>query len=223
MADALNYVGLPLRWARLWLANHPPEAKEGEEGRGGSGDAILRIFDKDWLMASVAREMWRKAQTSRRYTGIATAESMALLKSLTADHLSTGTRLIFSFDTGHHSSGWWKNPEYERCWHLSISFHDPLTGKPAPKDVKLTDRWLEAFYGDNRRYVWSESPYSEHGKITDTWHYRIFCDQAWQPIVPRGEVYSREFTEAGWLSFSELQSEHARHLQEFVEAGAGEQ
>ena len=28
MRDALSNVGLPLRWARLWLANHPPAAKK---------------------------------------------------------------------------------------------------------------------------------------------------------------------------------------------------
>lgn len=173
---------------------------------------MSRLFDRHWLMEGVAQQMWRQARSSRRYRGIASAESLALLNSLTADHAHTGTRLIFSFDEGHHSSGWWKNPDYERCWHLSVSFRDPLTGKPRDKDVKLTEQWLKAFYGDNCRYVWSESPYSDHGKLTDTWHYRVFCDPAWQPIVPRGEVYSRELTEAGWLSFSDLQSEHAKSL-----------
>lgn len=165
-------------------------------------------------MEGVATQMWRRAETLRPYTGIATRENLRLLDSLTADHLSTGTRLIFSFDQGHHSSGWWKNPDYERCWHLSLSFRDPLTGSSVSKDVKLTDQWLAAFYHENRRYIWSESPYSPHGKLTDTWHYRIFCDPAWQPMIPRGEVYSREFTEAGWLSYSDLQSAHARALQQ---------
>jgi hypothetical protein len=32
----------------------------------------------------------------------------------------------------------------------------------------------------------------------------VFCDERWQPILPRGEVYSREFTEKGWKSFSEM-------------------
>lgn len=132
----------------------------------------------------------------------------ALLDACTADHLSTGTRLIFTWDIGHHASGWWKNPEYERCWHLSLSFRDPLTGELAPKDPKGTDRWLEAFYGDDRRFVWAEPPYSAEGKTHGVWHYRVFCDAGWRPIVPRGEVYNTELTEAGWLSFSELQSVH---------------
>jgi hypothetical protein len=36
------------------------------------------------------------------------------------------------------------------------------------------------------------------------WHYRLFADPSWAAIVPRGEVYSTELTEAGYLSFSEL-------------------
>ncbi|MGP0075590.1 MAG: hypothetical protein ACLPWF_27050 [Bryobacteraceae bacterium] len=173
---------------------------------------MSRVFDRHWLMEGVARQMRRQAANSPCYTGITTPQNLRLLNSLTADHLATGTRLIFSRDAGHHSSGWWKNPDYERCWHLSMSFLEPLTGKPRDKDVKLTNRWLEAFYGENRRYVWSESPYSPDGKARNVWHYRVFCDPAWQPIVPRGEVYSRELTEAGWLSFSDLQGEHSRAL-----------
>ena len=30
------------------------------------------------------------------------------------------------------------------------------------------------------------------------------CDEAWKPIMPRGEVYSTQFTERGWKSFSEI-------------------
>lgn len=36
------------------------------------------------------------------------------------------------------------------------------------------------------------------------YHYRLFCDEAWKPIMPRGEVYSTQFTERGWKSFSDL-------------------
>jgi len=172
----------------------------------------MRVFDATWLMEGVARQMWHKAETSRRYTGIPNSQSAHLLHSLTAQHVLTGSLLILSFDEGMHSSGWWKNPDYERCWHLSLSFRDPIAWEPISKNVKATDLWLEAFYGQNRRFVWSESPYSPAGKSNDVWHYRVFCDPAWQPILPRKEVYSREFTEAGWLSFSDLQDEHSKAL-----------
>jgi len=68
----------------------------------------------------------------------------------------------------------------------------------------LDKAWLEVFYGDDCRYIWAEPPYSEEGRKSDIWHYRLFCDINWQPILPRGEVYSKDFTEKGWKSFSEI-------------------
>jgi hypothetical protein len=38
-------------------------------------------------------------------------------------------------------------------------------------------------------------------------HWRVFCDIIWQAIMPRGEVYSRELTERGWQSWSDLHVE----------------
>lgn len=121
-----------------------------------------------------------------------------------------GTVLIFTRDTGHHSSGWWKNPDYERAMHLSVSFFDPETMRPAPFVVEQARRWARMFFGDNVRWTWMEPPYTPEGKHRGVHHYRLFCDAGWQPIKPRGEVYTREFTEAGWKSFSEIHGDAAR-------------
>lgn len=94
-------------------------------------------------------------------------------------------------------SGWWKNPEYERCYHLSIDY-------PGGMIFKKTEWLLNALFGSNRKLMWCEPPYSEHGKKLGVYHYRLFCDEEWKPIMPRGEVYSTQFTERGWKSFSEL-------------------
>lgn len=117
-----------------------------------------------------------------------------------------GVSSIFSRDTGYHTSGWWKNPDYERCYHLSVSFFDPLTEQLRPQDKKIVDQFLDGLFGPNKRLLWCESPHSKAGKKRDVWHYRLFCDEHWQPILPRGEVYSKAFTEVGWKSFSELHS-----------------
>lgn len=119
---------------------------------------------------------------------------------------------IFSRDVGHHSGGWLKNPDYERCWHLSLSFRgsdgDPLNSRRrlerAPQIHRLAKRLCECFYGPNTRYIWAEPPFSDVGKKFQVWHYRVFADEHWFPIIPRGEVYSKELTEQGWKSFSEL-------------------
>lgn len=112
--------------------------------------------------------------------------------------------VIFTRDIGHHSSGWWKNPDYERCFHLSLSVKTPFTLQPLPAEKEAFEELAAAFFGAYTRKCWIEGPYSPEGKASDVWHYRLFCNQSWAPILPRGEVYSREFTEAGWRSFSDI-------------------
>lgn len=125
---------------------------------------------------------------------------------------NTGTLLLFTRDVGYHSSGWWKNPDYERCRHLSLSFFDPETREPRPRDCLATREIVKLFFGRDRRLLWCEPPYSDDGKRSDVWHYRLFCDPGWQPIKPRGEVYNRELTEAGWKSYSDARA--AMHQEE---------
>lgn len=120
-------------------------------------------------------------------------------------HQATGCVLIFTRDQFYHSSGWWKNPDYERCWHLSLSFFDLETREPAPHDQKVAMQWLDAFYGDDKRFVWAEPPVYQ--KQFDVWHYRVFCDSAWQSMLPRKEVYTKEFTPKGWKSYSDLKGD----------------
>lgn len=107
--------------------------------------------------------------------------------------------IIFTRDTGYHSSGWWKNPLYERCFHLSIAF-------PGGKDKNALEKIISYLFGQDRKWIWIEPPYSPEGKKKDVWHYRLFCDEQWKSILPKGEVYSTQFTERGWKSFSELQA-----------------
>lgn len=117
-----------------------------------------------------------------------------------------GMVTLFTRDYGHHTSGWWKNPDYERCYHLSVSFFDPLSQEPRPAENDTVQKLVHGLFGVHRRWLWVEPPYSDEGKRMGVTHYRLFCDEAWQPLKPRGEVYSRELTEAGWLSYSDVQS-----------------
>jgi hypothetical protein len=148
---------------------------------------------------------------SRAATGIHSGRSADLpyLWRCTGDHRETGTRCIYTRDAGHHSSGWLKNPDYERCYHLSISF-DPLPQpgarkKPGPFHQPTARLWVRLFFGDWQRFIWEEGPKSREGIRHAVRHYRVFCDPEWQPILPRGEVYSTELTELGWRSWSEHQ------------------
>lgn len=116
-----------------------------------------------------------------------------------------GTLLIYTRDSGHHSSGWFKNPDFERCLHLSLSFVEPWAWHRAlPHNRKLAEAWARAFWGDRFRWSWGEPPVTPDARRREVWHYRLFCDEHWRPIKPRGEVYSTEFTARGWKSASEL-------------------
>lgn len=172
---------------------------------------------------------WLRSLASR-YPNDGRIDQTVLLQKLNALYVperGPAVRVLFSRDSGAHTSGWWKNPDYDRCYHLSLSFYDlevvrgwlagemhAATGSLA-KDRKETEAWIELFYGDYARLIWCEPPASKAGKLLDVWHYRLFCDPHWQPLLPRGEVYTREFTEAGWKSWSDVQAaEQAAALQE---------
>lgn len=162
-------------------------------------------LDREKYMATIVRERQMVA-----LSGInnGTGERSPYLSRCIKHDFVTGTVLIFSRDCGHHTSGWWKNPDYEYCWHLSLSFFDPQTRSRLRKDIKLTDQWIDIFYGNNKKLLWCEPPYIVSGKANDVWHYRLFTDSRFhRPIKPRGEVYTKEFTEAGWKSYTHVQAE----------------
>ena len=115
--------------------------------------------------------------------------------------------IIYTRETGYHSGGWWKNPDYERCLHLSIAFVEERPFGRLPFQKKEALRIATAFFGDDVRLTWFEPAYSERGKECDVGHYRLFCDPGWNPMKPRGEIYNTDWTPASWKSFSDLHGE----------------
>lgn len=169
----------------------------------------MKVFNIE-LPSLVAHEMRQRANQGI-FNGRQTHANMQFLMYCTAQHVPTCTRLIFTRDSGYHSGGWWKNPDYERCYHLSLTFVELVSGSFGAKDEKLTRMWLNAFFSpDDQKKLWIESPATPAGKERDAWHYRLFCDEHWAPLMPRGEVYNTQFTEVGWKSFSEVYGEGAK-------------
>jgi hypothetical protein len=163
----------------------------------------MKYYGQEWFKSSVVADL-----KSHALGGVFDGRETFYVGYCTGFHAPTGSFLIFTRDTGHHTSGWFKNPDYERCLHLSMSFRAPFdVSIPRDFDVALAKEWAEIFFGEARRYIWAESPKSDVGKAAGVWHYRVFCDEHWQPMLPRGEVYSTEFTEKGWKSWSEVQGE----------------
>jgi hypothetical protein len=163
------------------------------------------------LERHAARVVAHLRRQAARWTcnGRLSTVTMARLATSTYDDGITETRILYTRDVGHHTSGWIKNPDYERCLHLSLSPSPPLVLLPrgVQLDRKAARLWVKAFFGQHVRYVWAESPKSPMGRERGVWHWRLFCDAAWQPILPRGEVYSTEFTELGWRTASQVLAE----------------
>jgi hypothetical protein len=138
------------------------------------------------------------------FNGLSIPWSESVLKNYMAIHRPSGTVLTYTHDEGYHTSGWWKNPDYERCLHLSLSFHDPETGKPAPGGYRFTNEWLDVFFGESRRLLWCEPlALPEEGSF-EVWHYRLFCDASWNPMPPEREAPTAEFAARGWKRWPEL-------------------
>ena len=165
----------------------------------------------------VAREL-RVAARAGAFNGRDDNAWRVYRQRCTVIDVRTGAVLIFTRDEGMHSSGWFKNPEYERCWHLSLS---PLAGamlvgplgeplSTPDLDRALTRRWVSAIFEGELSALWAESPKSPEGIARGVWHWRQFVDPHWRPIVPREEVYSLELTELGWRSASQVLEEDRR-------------
>lgn len=156
-------------------------------------------------MARVADRMMTWAKTWE-FDGRKTPMNALQIDRSRVVHEPSSTVLIFTRDTGHHSSGWLRNPDYERCWHLSMS---PIPGwilspYAIEPDRHIQRMWCEAFFGPHLHLAWTEGPKSSIGHRYNVWHWRVFADERWEPILPRDEVYSHEFTELGWKSASEV-------------------
>ncbi|MDO9016633.1 MAG: hypothetical protein Q8S73_41165 [Deltaproteobacteria bacterium] len=184
-------------------------------------------LDVEAHVARVAAQLRRLAFTGL-FFGREDAVAGAYMARCRVADVATGAVLLFTRDSGMHTSGWFKNPDYDRCLHLSLS---PLANATALVDARgeplrtpdlgreTTERWVRAFYGDCMGAVWAESPKTDHGRRQGVWHWRVFCDARWQPIVPRGEVYSMDFTDLGWRSASQVFEEDGRLVTSVLNPG----
>lgn len=102
--------------------------------------------------------------------------------------------LIASHDQGTHASGWWRNSDYDRCWHLSlVAMADGAYADLPRPDL---DAWGRAIFGQHLAKAWIEPPASKldayrHAPASAyTTHIRVFLDRNGRPIQPEGEVYT---------------------------------
>lgn len=102
--------------------------------------------------------------------------------------------ILASHDEGTHVSGWWRNSDYDRCWHLSLC---AMVGYEY-LDLPEADRraWGRAVFGKHLAIAWIEPPASKLDPYRNapasayTTHIRVFLDREGHPIKPEGEVYT---------------------------------
>lgn len=119
--------------------------------------------------------------------------------------------VLFSRDRMHHSVGWWRNAEYEYCYHLSLSAlaigdyrRLKLSTKVesfTPHAVDIPDEevrfWAHLIFGKYVNLAWHEpggtDPRLSPEEARDRAHFvhlRVFMHPlTMQPFIPRGEVY----------------------------------
>lgn len=111
----------------------------------------------------------------------------------------------------HHSVGWWRNAEYEYCYHLSLSalplyvFRQLELSRNVesftPHAVEIPEQeirfWAHLIFGQYVNLAWNE-PGGTDPRLTpeearqraNFVHLRVFMHPlTMEPFIPRGEVY----------------------------------
>lgn len=154
---------------------------------------------------SIARQMRAKARRGWVDGTLATLERFQAKRwvtAITAPELTVC--LLLTRDRMHHGSGWWRNAEYEYCWHLSLSARDRLA-IAAQQDTGYEDLpraeveyWARLVFEENARMLWHEPGGGDPRLTPDEqrtnaaiWHLRLFLDpDTMEPFMPTGEVYT---------------------------------
>lgn len=167
------------------------------------------ILDGDY---AVAQSMLRAANRGWYIGDMPSLRAYAQRRDVTGrTEPELAVRLLLSKDKMHHSVGWWRNAEYEYCWHLSISAWDrgnrslvipgrPLKDEADPEDVPEAEEryWTFAFFPEHYDKLWHE-PGGTDPRLTPEEkmrhrhfvHLRLFLEpETFEPFIPKGEVYT---------------------------------
>jgi hypothetical protein len=165
---------------------------------------------------ALAMRMRRKAEKGW-YTGdmrsLQLNSARAVVFAVTEPELAVS--LSLSRDKMHHSVGWWRNADYEYCWHLSMATKAIVEGG-VPDQGKWSDLpfehfppaevryWIHAFFREDVDKLWMEPGGTDPRLTMDErrahatmWHARLFLNplilnrdaEPFVPFMPEGEVY----------------------------------
>jgi hypothetical protein len=161
---------------------------------------------------SIARQMRAKARKGWNVGSAASIEAYGAKRfTVAATTPELVVCLLLTRDRMHHSSGWWRNAEYEYCWHLSLSARDRLAFRAAeagqqpgstlgyeelPRDE--VRYWTRLLFREHVDKLWNEPgggdprlSLEQAQRNALIWHLRLFLDpDSMEPFIPKGEVYT---------------------------------
>ncbi len=150
---------------------------------------------------AIARRLKRRA-ASGISDGDPTPSGRAYLANCSEDHPATGTSITFTRCVGFNEYLGVDDPNFERYLHLSLSFWsaDDEDG-PMPtsrRDEVLCNLCATAFFGDDDPHTWIDLSQTSDGRALDVWHWYLFCDADWQPIILDPATDTSHLTSIGW-------------------------
>lgn len=173
---------------------------------------VANIPEADAEHRELVERMGRKAMSGWFVGTMATLEAFGATADLPSrtNPAEVWVRLLLTRDRSHHSSGWWRNAEYEFCWHLSISARPSADCRLAALGLKKPDEvgyvdlpkleetyWGRLVFGVHADKVWHEPggtdpslTAAEARRNRSISHLRLFLDpDTFEPFIPSGEVY----------------------------------
>lgn len=158
---------------------------------------------------ALVKHAQRTARGMRLFNGKASAEnSVHIIRSSSLLHLDADRQILVIYTRDYRAAGvpWFKNPELQYCFHLSLALRGPRD-KPLPYNAEEGARVVRGFWGDDALRAWVEPAYNPEGQERDIWHYRLFTDEEGKPIVPKGEIgelYRPRGAPKHWRRFSDV-------------------
>lgn len=129
-------------------------------------------------MRHIARLMSGRARRSI-FDGSTSPVSEAYLRACTYDDALTQTKLIYTREC----------TDIAWLWHLTISSLPRFLvgqdgGEPAiALDVAIVRDWPRIFFASALPFVEAEEPRGERAQRLGAWHWRLYCDAQWRPLI----------------------------------------
>jgi hypothetical protein len=182
-----------------------------------SGNCPALLFDAAWGIQPTASFLIRFTGPQEEQMRRMIPLPQTVERTSHGLHVRTGTEIFYNRDHDPVLANvTLKNHDLARCRHLSLGFwkgrfsNDNLEGelRGELRRVKLENEemrtaWLKAFFGHDLSRVWVCAPLTEEGRQYNIKHYRLFCDEKWQPLPRTAGIAKSPMHALGWNLWGE--------------------